>query len=222
MLTVFMRWFSLPPADGVDCFCLWIIFFTESRLCFIFWYFDLRPFYIFIFIVFFIKDLSCCVFGIYIFRSIGFLFLPCEFCWSVCHVFGQLCLRITHFPWGRKQFVSETMCIVSSILYENGNIFVNTVHITQTHPLTKVLILRVKIPQTSTVSYVRTWTLSFNWFIQLPINLYIKFLTNSYSQLPINIYVQFPMNSHNELHIPIPIRSYFQFSVNLCSQPLSK
>ena len=145
MLPVFMCWFLLPPADGVDCFCLWLIFFIESRYILFSGILIWDPFYIFYFLSFFIKDFSFCVFGTYIFISTGFLFLACEFCWSVSR-FGQLFLRITHFPWGRKQFVPETKCIVSSIFYENGNIFVSAVDITQAQPLTKVFILQVRIP----------------------------------------------------------------------------
>ena len=68
-------------------------------------------------------------------------------CVCVCvSRFGRLCIRITYFPWGKKQFPYETKYIFSNSFYENINILVDAVDITQAQPLTKVFILRVGIP----------------------------------------------------------------------------
>jgi len=90
--------------------------------------------------------------------------------------FGQLCLRITYFPVAKKQFVFEKKCIVSSIFYENGNIFVNAVHITQAQPLKKKpLYYESEARKLLQLAMRELENFPFNWFTQLPLNLYIRF-----------------------------------------------
>jgi hypothetical protein len=65
---------------------------------------------------------------------------------EACVTFWSIVFKDYSFPLGKKQFVPEKKCIVSSIFYENGNIFVNAVHITQAQPFKKRLCITSQKP----------------------------------------------------------------------------
>ena len=81
----------------------------------------------------------CCLNNFYVLHIRSLCFKCTGFCFSrvnyvgmcVCCIFGPLCFRISVFTWRRKQFASETYCIVLSIFVTVEKVLTNAADITQ-------------------------------------------------------------------------------------------